>query len=96
MSSRICALCFSAAIMFLTGCATSAKMALQDDKENIGAIDKPVYLIGATLKNDYKPGYQPLLFVVNVEKENAQSAEERINFTMDEQGRKSEGEAGNS
>lgn len=41
----------------------------------------------ATLKNAYKTSWQPRLLVVNVEKDGAKEAADRINFTMDDKAR---------
>jgi hypothetical protein len=37
-----------------------------------------------SLKNDFKPSYQPKLIVVNVEKAEVKDSNDRINFTMDD------------
>jgi hypothetical protein len=38
----------------------------------------------ATIKNTYKTSFQPRLIVVNVEKQEAKEAADRLNFTMDD------------
>lgn len=75
---------FAFSLLFLTGCATKTQMAFGDDAERMSEKSKPVLLMTATIKNTYKPTWQPRLIVVNVEKPNAQSSDERLNFTMDE------------
>lgn len=73
--------------VLLTGCATRTKMAFEDDAEKLTPTSKPVFLMTATIKNDYKTGHQPKLLVVNVEKPGAKDASDRFNFTMDDKAR---------
>lgn len=71
--------------LFASGCATPTKMAFQGDAKSIPAGMGPVFLMTATLKNFYKPSYQPEMLVVNVEKPDAKNSEDRFNFTVDDQ-----------
>ena len=70
--------------LLLTGCATRTKMAFQDDADRLTEKSKPVYLMTATIKNTYRPSFQPRLIVVNVEKPDAKEAADRLNFTIDD------------
>ena len=70
--------------LVLSGCATRTKMAFESDEERLTESSKPVFLMTATLKNTYRPSYQPKLLVVNVEKPGAKEAADRLNFTMDD------------
>lgn len=69
---------------FLVGCATPTKMAFKNETDVIVSGGKPVFLMTATLKNDYRTYYQPKLFVVHVERNEAKDRSDRINFIMDE------------
>lgn len=82
----------------LMGCATPTKMAFQNDSDVMTSASKPVFLMTATLKNGYKPSYQPKLIVVNVERTEAKDSRDRLNFTMDEKAKMEADtpEAGNS
>ena len=71
-------------VLVLSGCATRTKMAFESDEDRLTESSKPVFLMTATLKNTYRPSYQPKLLVVNVEKPGAQQAADRFNFTMDD------------
>lgn len=93
------ALAAFALALLVTGCATPTKMAFQNDTDRLTEASKPVYLMTATIKNDYKTEYQPRLFVVNVEKEGAQDAAGRLNFLADDKSKLNEADskdAGNS
>lgn len=70
--------------LLLSGCATRVKMAFEDDKEAIKENSPPIYLMTATIKNLYKTSFQPKLIVVNLEKADAKTAEEKLNFTIDD------------
>lgn len=70
--------------VLLSGCATRTKMAFESDEERLTQASKPVFLMTATLKNAYRTSFQPKLLVVNVEKQGAKDAADRLNFTMDE------------
>ena len=64
----------------LSGCATRTPMAFENDADQV---TKPVLLMTATIRNEYKSAFQPRLLVVNVEKPEAKEAADRLNFTMD-------------
>ncbi|WP_126456868.1 hypothetical protein [Sulfuriflexus mobilis] len=68
----------------LSGCASPTKMAFDPELTTPLEPDKPVYLMTFTIKNKYRPDYQPNLLVVNVEKAIVNGSEDRINFTMDD------------
>jgi len=82
----------------LAGCATRTPQAFEDPAERVAPGNPPVYLMTATVKNVYKTSYEPRLLVVNVEKEGATEAADRLNFTMDTKAKYDEKdtEAGNS
>ncbi len=74
---------FVCAVSLLAGCATPTKMAFENDSDVVVSGSKPVYLMTVTLKNNYRPSYQPSLLVVHVEKKDVIDSKDRINFTMD-------------
>jgi len=74
-------------VALLSGCATPTKMAFSSDTDSAQTINKPVFLMTATIRNLYKPGYQPDLIAVNVERAVVSSSADRINFTMDDKGK---------
>lgn len=84
MSFKLFAPFFVAVALILAGCATPTKMAFHQDTEAVTSTTKPVFLMTATLKNSYRPSYQPKVIVLNVEKEGASQRGDRINFTMDD------------
>ena len=59
-------------------------MALSNDSDVASNTGKPIYLMTATLRNNYHTSFQPKLLVVNVEKLAAQNSADRSNFTMDD------------
>lgn len=67
----------------VTGCATKTPMAFEDDSEKLSEKVKPVLLMTATIKNGYKPSYQPKVLVLHVERPGATEAKDRFNFVMD-------------
>jgi hypothetical protein len=73
-----------AAAIVLSGCATRTKMAFENDEERLTEASKPVFLMTATLKNTYRPSFQPKLLVVHIERPGAKDAADRLNFTMDQ------------
>lgn len=75
----------------LSGCATPSKMAFQNDSDVLTEQSKPVLLMTATVRNAYKPSFQPQLQVVHVGRPGAQEAKDRFNFTIDD---KAKGETG--
>jgi hypothetical protein len=86
--NRSLAVATAAASALLTlGCATSTNMAFENDDERVTADRKPIFLMTATLKNGYKPSFQPRLLVVNVEKPDAKDKADRLNFKMDDKAR---------
>lgn len=84
MIFRILTISSIALTLVLSGCATPAKMAYSDEETGAATETKPVFLMTATLRNNYKTSYQPKLIVVNVEKATVKDSADRINFTMDE------------
>ena len=86
-------------ILALTGCATSKKMALQDDKKQLTETSKAILLMTATLKNSYHKSYQPRMLIMHVEKPNAKESSDKINFPVDDKAKFQEDDsevAGNS
>jgi hypothetical protein len=97
MLARTLALLLMAAV--LAGCATRTTMAYSDDAKTLIAPGDAVFLMSATIRNDYHPSFQPRLLVVHVEKAGAKDKADRLNFTLDAKARLSEAdshEAGNS
>lgn len=84
MTSKLFAPLFVATALVLAGCATPTKMAFHKDTETATSTKKPIFLMTATLKNSYRPSYQPKMLVLNVEKEGANQKSDRINFIMDD------------
>lgn len=84
MKNRLVAFAAILFVAVLSGCATSAKMAFQDDAERLTEKSKPVFLMTVTIRNSYRTLFQPKLLVVHVEKPDAKEAADRLNFTMDD------------
>jgi hypothetical protein len=76
-----------AIVLGVSGCATPAKMAFQDEREQAAEKQNPVFLMTVTLKNIYKTSFQPRLLVLHVEKPEAKEAADKLNFVMDEKGK---------
>jgi hypothetical protein len=76
------ALTLSAAL--LSGCATPTKLAFAKDPNTPPKADDRIFLMTATLRNSYHTSHQMKLLVVNVEKANAKTSAERLNFTIDD------------
>lgn len=72
------------AAVWLTGCATRNPMALS---EGAPAPGKVVVLMSTTLANEYKPGNDPQLTVVHVERPGATESKDRFNFLPDDKAR---------
>ena len=68
----------------LIGCATPTRMPFHDDATSAVQSGNSIYLISATLRNTYKPNYQPELLIIYVEESIVKGTEDRINFTMDD------------
>lgn len=84
MRSLYILLCTAALVVALSGCATRTKMAFEDDNQVVTMNSNPIYLMTVTIKNVYKPTYQPNLLVANIENPGATDAAHRFNFIMDE------------
>lgn len=84
MRTRLIRLCAAVMVAALSGCATQTKMAFEDDKQVVAENGNPIYLMTVTVKNAYKPSYQPRLLVANIENPGATDAAHRFNFKMDE------------
>lgn len=69
--------------MALTGCATRTNMAFGSDVEQVSDSAAPVYLMAVTLKNVYRPSFQPKMIVAHVERLGAKDAGDRLNFEVD-------------
>lgn len=68
-------------------------MPLQNDTDRVTEKSKPIFLMTATIKNNYRTSYQPKLLVVHVEKPGAKEAADRLNFVMDDKARNETGSA---
>src|SRR5687768_789627 len=84
MSFKLFAPFFVAVALILAGCGTTTKMAFHKDAETVTSTTKPIFLMTATLKNSYRPSYQPKVILLSVEKEGASQRSDRITFTMDD------------
>jgi len=98
MCSRYLTLAAFLIALLVTGCATPRKMAFQNGSDSIPGKLKPVFLMTVTLKNSYKPSFQPNLKFVQVEKKDAKNKDDRFNFEVDEKAISGKGtpETGNS
>jgi hypothetical protein len=78
-----------AACLLLAGCATQIPQAFLKDEDRVTATSNPVYLMTATIRNDYKNYYEPHLVAINVEKVGAGTTDTagHINFMMDNKAR---------
>jgi hypothetical protein len=83
-----------AAVLLLSACATPTKMAYESGEPVPDLTKKQVLLMTATIKNNYKPKWQPGVHFVSIERAEVKGAEDRLNFVLD-QAAKSETAAGN-
>ena len=76
------------AALILAGCLGATRMPLREGTEALDGTGGPVLLMSATIRNDYRPSYQPKLLLLHVEKTNAKprdnSKEGKINFAADD------------
>ena len=81
-------LCAAIATLNLAGCLTATRMPLHESTEKIDDAGGPLLLMTATIRNDYRPSFQPKLLLVHVEKTTAKprdnSREGKINFAVDD------------
>lgn len=84
--------------LFVTGCATNTKMAFENDAERVSEKTKPIVLMKVTLKNEYRPNFQPKLNLVHVDSPTSKEALSRKDFVVDDKGREESGDVatGNS
>lgn len=83
MFKRLISIASIAAAVFLTGCATQKQMAFSENPSAPVPADKAVYLMTATIKNSYKASYQPKMIVTHIEKGDASSSSDKLNFKPD-------------
>lgn len=76
-----------ALVLSLSGCAVGAPMALQGEAVRVTETSKPIYLMTATLKNDFKPSIQPKLMTVELAQPGAVAGTQPLQFAMDEKGK---------
>lgn len=67
----------------LGGCATVNHMAFDKKSDAVNVANKSVVLMTIDVSRPDKSRFEPVPFVVNIEKPNAQSKEERQNFKLD-------------
>jgi hypothetical protein len=68
----------------LSGCASELKtMPLGDSAEVISTDSAPIYLMTASLTNQYKPSYKPEMFRVKLEREGKNGSFEPVTFNVD-------------
>ncbi len=84
MIRRISTVFIILSISLLVGCTAPSKMAFHDDSVSPESIKNPIFLMTATLRNDYKTSHQPKLLAVNLEKAVEKGRGERIIFNIDE------------
>jgi len=74
--------------LVLTGCLGATRMPLHESTETLDDAGGPLLLMTATIRNDYRPSFQPKLLLVHVEKTTAKprdnSREGKINFAVDD------------
>lgn len=76
-----------ALLLVLTACATPTKMAFDNDKQVVAERGNPIFLLSVTIKNNYRPSFQPQLRVAYLEVPGATDSPRRFNFTMDNKGK---------
>lgn len=84
--SRLLSLVVLASAVLVTGCATSTKMAFEDESEKLTAASNPVFLMTTTVKNTYK-NYQPKMFIARVEKNGGKEVADKLLFPIDNAGK---------
>ena len=84
MLQRLSTFFLALTVLFLSACVTQTPMAFKDDAQRITAASKPIFLMTATLGNDYRPSYQPGLRRVYVDRAGSKEGTDRIYFTPDE------------
>lgn len=93
MIKRLLSLLTVLVTVWLTGCASTAPMALQEG-EKITPQSKPIYLMTVAIRNDYKDSYQPAIASVQVEKNGENSfivLDERAEYAPVSAGKKGKG-----
>lgn len=83
-----------ASILLLSACASTNKMAFQDDAETPASAKKPIFLMSATFTNNYRPSFHPSVLHVHVDRNVTGGDSDRLSFRMDEKG-KLDSSAGN-
>lgn len=87
MLQRLLVTTAAIAAVLLTGCAMKKHQAFEHDTDRVTATSDAVFLLSATLRNDYKKNWQPHLVVLNVEKVGASEPSDYLNFGMDKKAR---------
>jgi hypothetical protein len=82
MLSRIIAAIALSLTLLLSGCATQ-KLPFSDDTDASLKTGKPIFLMTATLRNNYKPAFQPKLQHILVEKSGAQGIQKNMLIFLD-------------
>lgn len=77
--------------LVLSGCATVEDMPFSKDNSAAPDATKAIFLMTVTTKNIYHTSYQPDMLVLNVERPDAQSSKDRLNFKIDMQGKNETG-----
>lgn len=77
---------FALVIATLASGCSALHMPLSDDAAKLDPV-KPLYLMSVTIKNDYKPRWQPDLLAVFLETDNGTAKPEQLAFRMDNKGR---------
>lgn len=80
---RLVRICVALLCCALGACATVNKMAFDKDASSVDVSRKSVVLIAIEVKRLDDSRFQPVPLVVNVEKPNAQSKQDRQNFKVD-------------
>ena len=80
---KIIALVFA---IFLTGCASTIKMPMNDDGDKVSPSGNPVYLMSVTMGNVCRDRFQPSLDTVQVVREDGSIKQDIMRFAMDSKG----------
>lgn len=80
---RLMRVCMALLGCALGGCATVNHMAFDKNASSVDVSKKAVVLVAIEVKRLDDSRFQPVPFVVNVEKPNAQNKQDRQNFKMD-------------
>jgi len=73
-------------ILMLSGCATVHEMGLKKTDQKVALNDEGIVLMSIEVSNQYKPSFQPSIFMMNIRAPNAKSKKDHHNFRTDMEG----------